>query len=61
MSDKKEKKRKRDSTDKNERPAKKQQNITSPAMKVKFIQNQAGLGPVVGTNFNGSYNIKHVF
>jgi len=55
MSDKKEKKRKRDSTDGNERRTKKIQNTASPAAKVKFIQNQTGLSPVVGTNLKGSH------
>jgi len=61
MSDKKEKKRKWNSTDGNERPAKKLQNTASQAVKVKFIRNHTGLNPVVGTKSKGSDKILNMF
>src|SRR5436190_600714 len=57
MSDKREKKRKLYSTDGNERPAKKPLNAASPAVKVKFLPNNTGLSPIVGSALKDSDKI----
>jgi len=61
MSDKREKKRKLYSTDGNERPAKKPQNAASPAVKVKFLRNNTGLSPIVGSALKDSDKILNMF
>ena len=61
MSDKREKKRKLYSTDGNERPAKKRQNAPSPAVKVKFLRNNTGLSPIVGSALKDSDKILNMF